>query len=185
MQIKFSISNLLILISSFVTLLSYFYPSLYILGINNIFLNEWLYHILIIQFFIWTFIHWWLMHLIFNSVFLYVFWNIVEILIWRNKYILFFVFTVLFNWILLSVFSSANTVWISWFAMALLWYYVLDLRLKHNPEYKGWITAIILNIWIWFMPWISLFWHLFWVISGILFFILNKFIFDKIQKIKN
>ena len=182
MQVKFSISNLLILLSIFTTLLSYFYPQLYILGINNVFLNEWLYYILIIQFFIWTFIHWWFMHLIFNTIFIYIFWNTVEILIWRKKYILFFIFTVLFNWILLSIFSWANTIWISWFAMALLWYYVLDLKFKNNPEYKGWITAIILNIWIWFIPWISLLWHLFWVISWIIYFTLNKLILKKIKK---
>jgi len=169
-----SISNILILLSAIATITAYFIPAVYIFGINNIFLNEWLYHIYIIQFFTWTFLHWWIFHLLFNSIFIYFFWNIIEWIIWKKKYITFFIFTVFFNWILISLLSAWNTVWISWFCMALISYYTLELKSRNDPEYKWWITAIIINIWIWLSPWISLIWHLFWAIAWVLYYLFNK-----------
>jgi hypothetical protein len=174
MKLKTTISNLLIIISAITTIIAVFIPNLYIFGMNNNFLNQWLYHIYIIQFFTWTFLHWWFFHLLFNSIFIYYFWNMVEWMIWRKKFIIFFIFTVFFNWIAISLLSNWNTIWISWFCMALLSYYTLELRSRNNPEYKWWITAIIINVWIWLMPWISLLWHLFWAISGIIYYILTK-----------
>ena len=179
MNYRFTTSNVLILISAIVTLIASFMPSIYIFGINDVFLNQWLYHIYIIQFFTGTFLHWGVLHLIANSLFLYFFWNIVEWIIWKNKYIIFFIFVSIFNWVLLSVFIWWNTVWISWFCMALISYYTLELKSRNDSEYKWWITALILNIWIWFIPWISLFWHMFWAIWWVIFFIINKDFFKK------
>lgn len=167
-------SNLLILISAIFTVLAISYPNIYLLGINNYFLNDGLYHIYIIQFFTWTFIHWWIFHFLANAVFLYVFWNIIEWIIWKRKMIIFFVFVVFFNWALLSYFSSWNTVWISWFWVALIAYYTLELKHKNNPDYKWWITALIVSVVIWFAPWISLLGHLFWWIAWIIYYFLNK-----------
>ena len=174
MNNKLTISNTLIIISTIVTFCAISYPSIYAIGMNNKFLNEWLYHIYILQFFTGSFLHWWLVHLFFNSMFIYFFWNIVEWLIWRKKYLIFFIFVTIFDWALISVFSSGNTVWISGFCMALLSYYTLELRSRNDPEYKWWITAIIINVWIWFIPWISLYWHLFWAIAGVIFYLLTK-----------
>lgn len=174
MNNKLTFSNILIVISFIATVLVYLKPDLYIFGINNAFLDKWIYHIYVIQFFTWSFLHWWFFHLLANSIFLFFFWNIVEMILWRNKFIIFFVFATLFNGIMLSIYSVWTTVWISWFCMALITYYTLELRSKNNPEYKWWITAILLNIWIWLIPWISLLWHLFWVIWWILFYLFNK-----------
>lgn len=191
MQNKFSISNILIFISLIFTLLSFKFQNLLIFWMNDFFLDKWEYYYYFLQFFTSNFIHWDIMHLLFNSIFIYYFWNILEMIIWKKKFIIFFLFIALFNWVLLSIFAShQNTVWISWFALALLTYYTLELKSKKNPEYKWWITAIIINIWIWFLPWISLYWHIFWVIWWIIFYYLNKNFFSKqeiwfIEKFKN
>lgn len=109
-----------------------------------------------------------------NSIFIYYFWNILEIIIWKKKYLIFFIITTISIWILLTTLTNDATIWISWFAMAVLSYFTLELKSKNNPEYKWWITAIIINIWIWFYPWISLYWHLFWAIIWVLFYYITN-----------
>jgi len=179
MNKRLTISNLLILISLLFTIASYFKPELFIFGINNNFLNKWLYYIYIIQFFTWTFLHAWFYHFLANALFLYIFWNIVEWIIWKNKFIIFFIFVTIFNWVLLSLLTFWNTIWISWFCMALISYYTLELKSRNDMEYKWWITAIFINVWIWFIPGISLLWHLFWAIAGVLYYLYNKDFFRK------
>ena len=176
---KITISNFLILISAIATFIAIINPSIYIFWLNTHFLDQWIYHIYFIQYFIWTFLHWDALHLFMNWVFLYFFWNIVEWIIWRNKFILFFLFTVIFNWALLTYFGSGNVIWISWFCMALISYYTLELKSRNDMEYKWWITAIIVNIWIWFIPWISLLGHLFWAIAWVLYYLYNKDFFRR------
>mgnify|MGYP004000171753 CR=1 FL=1 len=179
MDKRITVSNVLILISLISTILVTIFPHLYIFGMNNGFLDQWLYHIYIIQFFTGSFLHWWILHLLMNSLFLFIFWNIIEGIIWKNKFIVFFVFVTVFNWVLLSVMNTWNTVWISWFCMALISYYTLELRSRNDPDYKWWITALIINIWIWIMPQISLFWHLFWAIAWVIYYLINKDFFRK------
>jgi membrane associated rhomboid family serine protease len=178
---KFSISNILIYISIIFTIIWYIYPSF--IGewaINNKYLLKWDYFHFILQFFTWTFIHWWIFHLLFNSVFIYYFWNILEIILKKAKYIIFFISFILFNWFILSYISLySSTIWISWFALAVLTYYTLELKRLKNPEYKWWITAIIINLAIWLYPWVSLYWHLNWVIFWIIFFYLNNDFFKR------
>jgi len=169
-----SISNILILISLLFTLSAIIYPNLYMFGYNNYFLSRSDYHIYLIQFFSSVFLHAGFLHLFANSLFLYIFWNTVELLVWKRKYIWFFIFVAFFVWSWLTFVGVWNTVWISWFCMALLSYYTLELKSKNNIDYKWWITAIVVNIAIWIHPWISLFWHMFWAIAGIIFYILNK-----------
>ncbi len=174
MNNRLTVSNTLIIISFIATILATFMPSLYIFGISNEFLLQWAYHIYFLQFFTGTFLHIWFLHLLSNSIFVFYFWNIVEWLMWKTKYIIFFVFTTIFIWALVTLLTDVNTVWISWFCMALLSYYTLELRSRNNPEYKWWITAIVINVWVWFMPGISLYWHLFWAIAGVIFYLLTK-----------
>jgi len=174
---KLTASNILILISFIFTIIWYFSPGfMFEWSVNSFYFYKWDYLHWFIQFFTGTFLHWWFLHFLMNAIFIYYFWNILEIIIWKNKYILFFILSVIFNWILLSYFSDNfdYTVWISWFAMSIIAYYTLNLKSLNNPEYKWWITAIIINIWIWFHPWISLYWHLFWVIFWIIFFYLSN-----------
>ena len=67
-------------------------------------------------------------------------------MIGKIKYILFFIFIAFFNGFLLLAFTHDNTIGISGFCMALLSYYTLELYFNNNTEYKGGITALILNI---------------------------------------
>lgn len=187
---KLSISNILVIISIITTLFSLNIESLNEFGISTLFLNNWDYIHYILQYIMYSFVHWSYMHLLWNILFIYLFWNIVEIIIGKNKFMIFFLFITIFNWILLSYFSEWTTIWISWFAVAILIYYTLELKSIKNPEYKWWITAILLLIWIWFIPWISLLWHLFWSIWWAIFYYLNKNYFSKqeiwfIEKFKN
>lgn len=174
MNNKISISNIFILISLIFTVLSSIYPELYNFWMNSYYLNEWKYHIYLIQFFTSVFLHWWFFHFLANAIFIFIFWNMVEIIIWRNKFILFFIFSAIFIWLWLTYFDTWNTVWISGFCMAVLAYYTLELKSLKNPEYTWGVTAMIINIAIWFHPWISLLWHLFWCISWIIFYYLMK-----------
>lgn len=176
---KLSITNILILISIIITFISLKIKNLDEFWMSTIFLNRWDYLHYILQYIMYNFIHWSYMHILWNILFIYIFWNMVEIMLWKNKFLLFFIFITIFDWILLSIFSNWITIWISWFALAILVYYTLELKSKKNPDYKWWITAIILNIWIWFMPWISLLWHFFWAIWGAIFYYLNKNFFSK------
>jgi len=174
MYLKLSITNILILLSLISTILVFYIPELYIFWVNNFFLRDWIYYIYVIQFFTGTFLHGSFFHFWANALFLFFFWNILELIMWKNKFIFFFLFITLFDWIGLSLLSNWNTIWISWFCMALISYYTLELKFKNNPEYKWWITALIINIWIGLIPWISLLWHLLWAIWGILYYFLNK-----------
>lgn len=172
---KYSISNILIFISIIFTIIGHFFPwFISEWSINNYYLESWNYFHYFIQFFSWTFLHWWIMHILMNSIFIYYFWNILEIIIWKKKYLIFFIITTISIWILLTTLTNDATIWISWFAMAVLSYFTLELKSKNNPEYKWWITAIIINIWIWLYPWISLYWHLFWAIIWVLFYYLTN-----------
>lgn len=174
-----SFSTFLIYCSIFFTTIAFFYPEIYVLWINKAFLSTNFFYLIIFQFFIWTFLHWWILHLVFNSIFIFYFWNTLEALIWKKKFIIFYIFSVFFIWSLLIVSVDWNTIWISWFAMALLSYYTLELKSRNNMEYKWWITALIINIWIWLVPWISLAWHFYWALAWVIFYFLNKELFRK------
>ncbi len=171
---KISISNILIIISLFFTVLLYKYPEISVFWMNSFYLDQWKYHIYFLQFFTSTFLHWWIIHFLSNALFIFIFWNTVELIIWKRNYLIFYIFSVFFIWLWLTFLWEWNTIWISWFCMATLAYYTLKLKSIKNPDYKWWITAMVINVWIWFYPWISLFWHLFWVIAWVIFYYLLK-----------
>ena len=171
---KLNITLSLIIISLIFTLVSFQNQEIFIFWMNHYFLNNNEYLKVFIQFCFYSFIHGSIMHLAFNSLFLYIFWNQVEQIIWSKKYLIFFILNTIFVWINILLFSKANTVWISWFGMALLSFYTLLLYEKKDNEYKWWITAIVINILIWLGATISLVWHLFWAIFGFIFYIIHK-----------
>lgn len=173
-QNTYSISNILIVICLFTTLVVINFPDLYIYWMNTFFLERWAYIIYILQFFTSQFIHWSMFHFIANALFLFLFWNIIESTLWIQKYIIFFIFSSIFIGVSLTLFGGWNTVWISWFAMALLSYYTLELYYKNDIEYKWGITALIINIWIGLSPGISLLGHLSWAIAWIIFYLIYR-----------
>lgn len=174
---KLTVSNWLIIISLIFTWYSYLNPEIIMYWMNSFFLERWDYLSFFYQIVVHNFIHWWFMHLAFNSIFLYIFWNQIEEYLSKKTYIIFFIWSVVFNTIfLLLLTTNTTTVWISWFAMALLSFYTLKLKEIWNPDYKWWITWIVLNILIGFSDKISLVWHLFWAIYWVIFFYILKFI---------
>ncbi len=173
---KWSISNSLIIISIIFTFVSFQNNEILNFWMNHSFFSQNEYIKFFIQICFYSFIHWNIMHLVFNSLFLYIFWNKVEELIGNKLFVVFFILTTLFNALFIFMFSSGNTIWISWFGMALLSFYTLKLYEIRNDEYKWWITAIIINILIWFSPSISMVWHLFWVLFWSIFYILLRWI---------
>jgi membrane associated rhomboid family serine protease len=170
----YSISNLLIAISFIATSAAISMPELYNYWINSFFLNQGFYNIFIIQLFTGVFIHWWISHLLSNSLFIYFFWNIVENTLWIKKYLILLFSSIIITGISLILFTQWNTIWISWFAMTLLWFYTTIMFMNWNNDYKWWITAILIYVWIWFMPWISLVGHLSGVIIGIIFWLFYR-----------
>lgn len=173
---KITFSNSLIFISIIFTILWYIFPGfVFEWWINNYSLVEWNSIHWFIQFFSWTFLHWSTLHILMNSIFIYYFWNILELIIWKNKLIIFFILSVTFNWILLSQFAwMQNTIWISWFALSIVTYYTLHLKSLSNIEYKWWITVIVLSVLMGLYPWISFYWHLFWIIFWVIFYYISN-----------
>lgn len=167
---QLSFTNTLIIGSVIVSLLALtLFPDLDVFGINRYFYLQWQYHLWFVQFFSSQLLHGSIIHLAFNILFVGYFWNTIERLLWYKKMFLFFVLNAIFLWVLITFLSPANTVWMSWFAMAVLAYYTLQLYSIRHPEYTWWITALLINIAIGFMPWISLVWHLWGAIFWVLF----------------
>nr|MDD3719822.1 rhomboid family intramembrane serine protease [Candidatus Gracilibacteria bacterium] len=141
---------------------------------NNYFFDNGIYNIFLLQFIFYQFLHGGFFHLVFNSIFIYVFGNHLEILMGKTKFLYFFIFNTIFTGIMVLLFSKGNTIGISGFCLALLTYLTIELYNRGNPEYKGGITAIIINVAIGLTPGISLAGHLFGSIAGILYYFLNK-----------
>ncbi len=171
---KITVSNFLILICIFVTLISFFMPKILIFWMNDFFILNKNYVWFIVQFILYQFLHWWIFHLLSNSIFIYIFWNQIEFLIWKKSYILFFILNTIFTWLFLLFLSDWNTIWISGFAMAILAYIFLELKKRNNPEYKSAWIFLLINISIWFSSDISLIWHLFWAIFWIIYYIISS-----------
>ncbi|EKE28601.1 MAG: hypothetical protein ACD_3C00040G0002 [uncultured bacterium (gcode 4)] len=169
-----SISNMLILISIFITSLTIPFQQLYNYWMNNYYLGNWDYLTLLIQFCLYQFLHWWLLHILSNSIFIYLFWNQVERLLWKKRFLMFFLLNTIFTWVAILILSEWNTVGISWFAMAVMWYVFMYMRKIRHPDYKWAWTFLALNILIWFSSNISLVWHLWWAVFGCLFFIFES-----------
>lgn len=178
-KMKLTITNSLILISTIFTAYGYYNSDIFMYWISSLYISRGDYVTLFYQLLVHNFIHSWFIHLFFNSIFLFVFWNKIEILIWKNKYLLFFILTLIFNSIFLIILNpTTSTVWISWFAMAILSFYTLKLKEIWDEDYKWWITWLVINILIWFSDKISLVWHLFWWIFWIIYFYTLK-LFNK------
>ena len=174
-QNKLSISNILILLSIFFTLLTFVIEDIYMFGMHRWFFDAGVYHVWLAQMFSSQFLHGSILHLLFNSIFIYYFWNILDNIIGYKKMLIFFISNALFVWVILTFFAGhTTTVGISSFALALLTYYTLLLKQRNNPEYTGGITAIVINIAIWLSPGISFLWHFGWMLFWAIFFFTQK-----------
>ncbi|MDP5038830.1 MAG: rhomboid family intramembrane serine protease [Candidatus Gracilibacteria bacterium] len=142
---------------------------------NNFFINSNDYITFLYQIFVYSFIHGGFLHLFFNSFFIYIFGNQIEENIGSKNFLLFFILNTLFLSFCLLYFSPySTTVGISGFAMAILSFYTLKLKEIGNPDYKGGITGLVINILIGFSDKISLVGHLFGGVFGVIFFYVLK-----------
>ena len=164
-----TVSNTIMLLCLIFTAISYVID-LRLFGMNSYFYSQGNYLYWVLQMFSSQFLHWWPLHLMMNAFFVLYFWNVLERIIWQRKMILFYILNAIFLWVCLTFLTNANTIWMSWFAMALLSYYTLELYNRWNPEYTGGITALVINIWIGFTPGISLVGHLGGAVFGVLFY---------------
>lgn len=172
-----SISNRLIIISAIVWIwIAYYGSDFYLYGMNTFSLEHKDYAGLLFQFLFYSFIHGGISHLFFNSIFLYLFGNKVENIMGSKHYIWMFIFALLFNGIMILLLSSGNTYWISGFNSAILWFYICYLYARRDPEYKWWITAIIINIAVGLSAEVSFVAHFFWVIAWVFYYFLYAFI---------
>lgn len=174
-QAKFSTTNCIILIALVFFGVNLFTSvELFQFGMNRTFFDAGIYHIWLAQFFISQLLHGSAMHFLFNALFLYYFWNTLEKLYWSRFLLAFFVFCAVWLGLLITFLSSWNTVWMSWFVLWVLSFYTLDLYKRDDPEYKWWVTAIIINIAIWLAPGISFIGHAGWVMLWIFFYFIYK-----------
>lgn len=171
-EFKKSISNTLIIIAAIVTIISMWFKMILHYGMSNEFLPSGDYIALLLQFLLYQFLHGGFWHLTSNSLFLYLFWNVIEKHLGATKYILFFLGNTIFVWVALLFLSQGITIGISGFAMAILAYYILELKRVWNPDYKWAITLLIINILIGFTSDVSFIWHFAWAIFGWIWYVL-------------
>ncbi|MDD2565330.1 MAG: rhomboid family intramembrane serine protease [Candidatus Gracilibacteria bacterium] len=169
-----SLSNTLIGLSAFATVLTYIIPTILNFGMNNYFISSSNYIFFGVQIILYQFLHGGFIHLFSNSIFLFLFGNQLENTIGRKKYMVFFILNTFFVALSLLVFSGGNTIGISGFAMALLAYIFLLLRKNKHPDYKAAGLFIAINIFIGIDSNISFVGHLSGVIFGIIFYYISS-----------
>lgn len=116
---------------------------------------------------LFQFLHWGPFHLLMNSLFLYQAWPEMESRMSRQNFIRFFIGSTLFVAVALVLFSNGLTIGMSGFCMALLAYLWIDLYTTRHPMSNQILIMLAFNVGIGLMPGISLVWHLFGAIWGL------------------
>ncbi len=125
-----------------------------------------------------NFAHVQIFHFLLNAYWLYLIGSIIEKISWPRILIKLMVFSMIFTiiWISLSPFiylifpwQASAVLWFSWILMGMLAF--VFFKYKYEIGYLRWQIWILLtiNILIWFIPGISLVWHLFWAIGGFIY----------------
>ena len=140
---------------------------------HSIFLEQGLYLFVIFQTLAFEFIHGGILHLASNVIFLI----LIGLPLERQKggkwMLIFFLCMHMALAIALS-FGSVPTVGISGFAMAILSYYMLQLRSFGNDEWKSVLVLLVINIAIGLDPGISLWGHLWGAVFGGVYYGVEK-----------
>lgn len=164
-----SFSHLLIVFCVIIAFAGFMMPWLIShFGMNNYALVNKDYLTLFVQVLLFQFLHGSLLHLFLNSYFLYSAGPEVEARMSRDRFTWFFITATIFVAGALLMFQPyANTIGISGFAMALLAYLWIDLYTTRHPMASQILIMLIINIGIGLVPGISLIWHLFGAIWGL------------------
>lgn len=173
---NFSITNILISLCIWVSILFFTKWLLIEYALNPIFLEAKAYKEIVISSFVASFLHANIVHLLSNGFMLFMFGNGLEENIWKLKYLALFLLSSIFNWFFVVYFEDiwTVTVWISGFIMTVTAYYAYELFTRNDPRYMMFVQYAIIGVLIWFMPFVSLYGHLAGLISWVIIFaILN------------
>lgn len=134
------------------------------------------------------FLHFWAVHLFMNMYALYCIWPLIENTFWKRKYLLIYLFSwicwnLMVLWVEMMTWSYSFSAWASWAIFWLLWSIValflsLPESIRSRMNIKSVTSAILLNLMIGFLPWISMSAHLWWLIGWFLI----SFIIIKLRK---
>lgn len=144
-------------------------PSITAYGMHGIFLQQGDYASVGLQFLLYSFLHGGFLHALSNIFFLVFIGIGVQYALGKKLFLLFFLFIQVFVGLALLFFSKAPTIGMSGFALAVLSLYTMMLWSQWNEQYKSGIVLIMINIFIGLDPSVSLQWHLWGAIGGVLF----------------
>ncbi len=136
------------------------------------------------------FLHFGIVHLAMNMLALYNLWPVIEQIFWKRKYLLIYIFSGLTG--NLTVFGVESITWnyslsagASWAIFGILWAYLaltltISKETKWNFDVKNIVSTIIYALAPWFfISWISMSAHLWWLIWGFLISYILIIIFRK------
>ena len=164
----------LIVMCLLVSILAWSDPAMYIFGMSRDYLAAHDYLVFVGQLILFQFIHAGLFHWISNSLFLYLFGRDAEESMGLRRYVSFFIFGACFVAGALLIFSPDNTIGISGFTMAILAYITTDMYYRHDPQYRGGLVFIAINVLVGIGTNISLVAHLSGAIWGGLTYLILK-----------
>ncbi len=137
------------------------------------------------------FLHFWGTHLLMNMVSLYNIWPSIEHIMWKWKYLIIYLVSwicgnLLVFWIEsftqdFSLWAGASWAifWILWAWLAFVLFFSDRLKWKINIKQVG--ASVLFALLPWFMPWISLTAHIWWLIWGFVM----CYIFLIVKKLSN
>ncbi len=118
-----------------------------------------------------SFLHWNFEHLLFNSI------ALLQVSYFNQEED---DFSFIFKWIIFALWASIMSyyiepnpvLWASWVIMWMLSYYYMKYRKYYDVSWL--LVLIVINVFIWLLPWISFGWHFGWALTGFLFYIIER-----------
>ncbi len=117
-----------------------------------------------------TFWHADIFHFLINTYVLFILGPIIERISWQRIFIKLIIFSMVFSIVGVFFFSNAPVVGFSWVIMGMLAFAYFKYDNIPGLDRNMLLFFLILNIWIWLHPWISLVWHTSWAIGWYVYF---------------
>jgi membrane associated rhomboid family serine protease len=128
----------------------------------------------VVRFVIFQFLHGGIVHLLSNTLFLWYFGTGVERAMGERRFFAFFVFSTLLVGIAIVAFANGPTIGVSGFALAVLTYAALRMKDAGNPEYRGALLFIAINVGFGLVGNVSLVGHAAGAVAGGLWWLAEK-----------
>lgn len=103
-----------------------------------------------------------LYHILWNMYLLLILWPIIESWLSQKKYIWLLVVSGIVTSLWIYFFSDSPTLWFSWVGLGLIAFAYFSDSIYMNKQQL--LMLLVINIVIWFAPWISLVWHMAWAV---------------------